>query len=78
VAGIGNVNDGWMGAPGFAGTFSEVTAGLNWRPCANLVVRPELRWDWYGGTTNTAGQLPFGDGLHASQFLFATDAVFTY
>jgi hypothetical protein len=78
VAGVGNLNDGWSGLPGFAGTFSEVTTGLNWRPCRNLVVRPELRWDWYGGTTNVAGQLPFGDGLHASQFLFATDAVFTF
>jgi hypothetical protein len=78
VAGIGNLNDGWTGKAGFAGTFSELTTGLNWRPCANLVVRPELRWDWYGGTTNVDGQLPFGDGLHSSQFTFATDLVFTF
>ena len=78
VAGIGNLNDGWTGKPGFAGTFTELTTGLNWRPCPNLVVRPEGRWDWYGGTTNVDGQLPFGDGLHAGQFTFATDLIFTY
>ncbi len=24
----------------------ELTAGLNIRPCANMVLRPEIRWDW--------------------------------
>jgi hypothetical protein len=78
VAGVGNLNDGWMGAPGFAGTFTEATFGLNWRPHPNLVVRPELRWDWYRGSTNLAGQLPFGDGNYDHQFLFATDVIFSF
>jgi hypothetical protein len=78
VAGIGNVNYGWPAAPGFAGTFTEVTLGLNWHPHANFVVRPEARWDCYGGSTNVQGQLPFGDGTRSSQFLFATDLIFSF
>jgi hypothetical protein len=78
VAGIGNLNNGWMALPGFAGTFSEWTTGLNWRATPNLVVRPEARWDWYGGSENVKGQLPFGDGQHAGQFTFATDLVLTF
>ena len=32
VAGIGNLNYGWTAQPGFEGTFTELTSGLNWRP----------------------------------------------
>jgi hypothetical protein len=78
VAGVGNVNYGWMGAPGFAGTFTEATFGLNWRPNGNFVLRPELRWDWYDGSTNAQNQLPFGDGTRSQQFLFATDLIFSF
>ena len=28
--------------------YSQVTIGLNWKPCDNLVIRPEARWDWSG------------------------------
>jgi len=28
--------------------YSEVTLGLNWRPCKHVVVRPEVRWDSSG------------------------------
>ncbi len=78
VAGIGNLNKGWMGKPGFQGTFTETTLGLNYRPTRNLLVRPEARWDCYSGSTNINGELPFGDGERSSQFLFATDVVFTF
>jgi hypothetical protein len=78
VAGIGNVNFGWPAAPGFRGTFTEWTTGLNWRPQANFVVRPELRCDWYSGTVNNQGQLPFGDGRHSEQLTFATDIIMTF
>jgi hypothetical protein len=78
VGGIGNLNNGWMAANGFAGTFTELTTGLNWRPLPNFLVRPELRWDWYGGSTNLQGALPFGDGQHSSQFTMATDLVLTF
>ncbi len=78
VAGIGNVNNGWTGGPGFVGTFTEWTTGLNWRPCPNVVVRPEIRCDWYSGSPDPAGQLPFGDGHRSEQLTLATDMVVTF
>jgi len=78
VAGIGNLNYGWPAGPGFAGTFTEVTVGLNWHPNLNVVIRPEARWDCYTGSTNLQGQLPFGDGTRSSQFLFATDLIVSF
>src|SRR5690606_29555389 len=55
---------------GFAGNFWEITLGVNWTPTANIMVRPELRYDWYNG----AGGMPFDDGDSNSQFLAAIDA----
>ena len=81
VAGIGNVlgtDRGWTGAPGFAGPFSDLSLGLNYRPNANLVLRPEVRWDWYGGGPNGAAELPFDDFQHSSQFTAAMDLIFTF
>jgi hypothetical protein len=78
VAGIGNFNTGWMGKNGFCGSFTEATFGANWKPNKNVVLRPELRWDSYSGSTNVDGQLPFGDGTRSSQFLFATDLIVTF
>jgi hypothetical protein len=79
VAGPGSAGiEGWPAAPGFAGTFTEVSLGLNWHPNPNLVVRPECRWDAYSGSTDLQGQLPFGDGTRNSQFLFATDVILTF
>lgn len=81
VQGVGNwigSNRGWQGGPGFAGDFYELTLGLNWRPHANIVFRPEVRWDWYGGTPDVATNLPFNDGLNASQFTAAMDLIVTF
>ena len=78
VAGIGNLNLGWDGKPGFQGTFTETTFGLNWQAASNLMVRPEARWDYYSGTRNIDDQLPFGDGTRSQQLLLATDVVFTF
>jgi hypothetical protein len=81
IAGIGGRDEtqyGWKGAPGFAGTFQALTLGANWRPHPNLVFRPEIRWDWYGGSRNVADQLPFDDGAEASQFTAAVDLLFTF
>jgi hypothetical protein len=81
VAGVGGwigSNRGWQGAPGFRGDFCEFTVGLNWRPKPNFVLRPELRYDWYNGTRNIAGQLPFDDGARSNQFTFAVDLVTTF
>jgi hypothetical protein len=81
VAGVGGwigSNRGWTGAPGFAGDFYEMTVGLNWRPHSNFLVRPELRYDWYNGTPNIAGQLPFDAGDRRDQLTFAVDLVNTF
>lgn len=80
IAGVGHLvpGHGWNGGPGFAGDFYELTMGLNWRPSANLVVRPEVRWDWYRGTTDVNQDLPFDGGNRDSQFLFATDMILTF
>ena len=34
-----------------AGNYYEATAGINYRPHANVVLRPEVRIDWYDGVT---------------------------
>ncbi len=80
VAGIGNLPDarGWDGKPGFAGTFTELTFGLNWIPKPNFRVRPELRWDWYSGTRNLDNELPFDGGRGTDQFTFATDFIWMF
>lgn len=79
VLGLGNLPnaDGWLGAPGYAGSFTELSLGLNWKPKPNIICRPEVRWDWYDGAPNPNGPdpLPFDDGASPSQFTFATDLV---
>ena len=67
VAGIraGNPNAG-----PFVGDFYELTLGLNWTPSSNLVVRPEIRWDWFQGTG-----LPYNDGAADDQFTAAIDMI---
>jgi hypothetical protein len=81
IAGIGNVllpDTGWDGKPGFGGTFSNVSLGLNWRPHPNFLVRPEARWDWYGGPANTVAELPFVTHSSRSQYTAAIDLVTTF
>jgi hypothetical protein len=80
VAGVGNLvpGHGWDALPGFAGDFYELSLGLNWRPTLNMVLRPEVRWDWYDGSTNLQGQLPFDDGTSGKQFLLGMDFILTY
>ena len=79
VAGPGNIPgvrafDGF----GFAGDFYEVTAWCRTGdPTRIVVVRPEIRWDWFDGPAGPSG-LPFDDGTSDDQLLFAVDAVLTY
>lgn len=78
IGGPGNIGgvDAWAGR-GFAGSFYNITTGLNWRPCGNLIVRPECRWDWYEGLAGPTG-LPFDGGNEDSQFTVGMDAILTY
>jgi hypothetical protein len=52
---------------GTAGEVIDLTVGLNYRPAANVVVRPELRWDDYEAAS-----------LLQDTFLFGVDTVITY
>ncbi|MGE3780410.1 MAG: porin, partial [Pirellulaceae bacterium] len=62
-------------APGsFAGNYYEVALGANWTPHANLIVRPELRWDWSEGTAAA----PYDDFTKDSQFIAAVDAILLF
>jgi hypothetical protein len=66
--------------PGFAGNFCETTWGPQWRPggSQNLLIRPNLRWDWYNGKANSAGQLPYDSGTRSQQFIWGTDVTLIY
>lgn len=58
----------------FAGNFYEMTAGVNWKPNQNIIVRPEVRYDWYDGL-NLTGIEPFSDGNRTDQFLAGLDVI---
>ena len=75
VVAVGDGNPASSG--GFAGNFYQATVGLNWRPWQNLVVRPEVRWDWFDPSTGIVAR-PFDDGAKNSQFTAAIDAVLTW
>lgn len=75
VAGVRPDNGGDLGnvsatPGGYAGNFYEISLGLNWTPHANLIVRPEIRYDWYEGVGD-----PFGDGDENSQWVGGFDAI---
>lgn len=70
VAGVRNGNPA---AGPFVGNFYQATVGLNWTPSTNLLVRPELRWDWFDGTG-----LPYDGGTEDDQFTAAFDAILTF
>ena len=59
---------------GDAGTVQAITAGLNYTYNANLRVRPEVRWDWYGGS----GPPLFDDLTKNSQFTAAVDVILQF
>jgi hypothetical protein len=54
-------------------SFYEVTGGVNYKPHANLIVRPEVRYQWSRNTAfaNAAG-IPINDAI------FGVDAIVTF
>jgi hypothetical protein len=56
---------------GLSDSFQEVTGGINYRPHANVVIRPEIRYDWTNESAG-AGTLGF------NQTEFGIDAVVTF
>jgi hypothetical protein len=59
----------------FVGNFYSVTAGLNWTPNDNLIVRPEIRYDWFDGDQV---RQPYNDGTDSSQVLLGIDAILVF
>jgi hypothetical protein len=70
-------DDGIRVPPGNAGNYYELTAGLNWRPHANVTVRPELRYDWFEGAA-AAGNKAFDRGQRDEQFSGGFDVIMTF
>jgi hypothetical protein len=65
---------------GIGGASDEIvglTIGLNYRPAANVVIRPELRWQDFH-VDNQAGALFGSAGPLRDTFLFGIDTVITY
>jgi len=60
-----------------AGTWQEIAVGLNWAPTDYMVLRPELRWDWFNPSGAGAAAGPFNDGADREQFLFGVDLILT-
>lgn len=72
VAGVrnGNPNTG-----PYNGTFWVLNAGLNWSPngSKNLMIRPEVRYDWFGGQGD-----PFDAGRRDNMFLAVLGAYYLF
>lgn len=64
---------------GYAGNFYQITVGPQWTPTQNLLIRPNLRFDWYSGEVlNAGGLLPYDDGTAGTQAILGTDVVLKY
>lgn len=50
-----------------------LTAGINYKPHSNVILRPEVRWDWVDG--NATGILENDDD---DQFSFGMDSIFLF
>jgi hypothetical protein len=62
---------------GSRGNYFSLTGGVNYRPHANLTIRPELRYDWFDGFNGTT-TLPFNDGASRTQLSGGCDVIFTF
>ena len=62
---------------GFDGNFYQITVGPKWTPINNVMIRPNLRFDW-SDTRNAAGLRPFDDGNKSHQTILGTDLVISY
>ena len=70
---------------GFAGNFWAMTWGLNYLMGNNIVIRPELRYDWYTPDAGAlANGLPYGNldanglGTKYGQFYGGCDVIWQF
>ncbi len=61
-----------------SGTYYEATIGLNWYPCPNLTIRPEIRWDWFDGQGSPFNNRGGMNGTDTSQFTGGLDFVLVF
>jgi hypothetical protein len=61
--------------PPLPGNFYSVSYGANWTPTNNLVIRPEIRGDWYDGS---GAALPFNDNSRDTQLMLGFDAILSF
>jgi hypothetical protein len=57
------------------GNYAAATLGLNWRPHANVVIRPEVRYDWSDVNPPLAFDGMFKDFTKDEQFTMAVDII---
>jgi hypothetical protein len=60
--------------PPLPGNYFALTAGVNYAPTANLMLRPEIRWDFTSDTTRPA----FNDGKKNNQLLLGCDLIWQF
>ncbi len=58
---------------GTTGDYYEVTAGVRWTPRANIIIRPEIRWDFFDGNGT-----PFDNGNEDRLTTFGIDGILTF
>ncbi|MBN2295600.1 MAG: outer membrane beta-barrel protein [Pirellulales bacterium] len=61
---------------GLAGNYYEITWGLNYTPCDCLMIRPELRYDWFKGDTTRGA--PFDNNTKSAQFSGGFDLIYKF
>jgi len=59
----------------FPGNVYSLSAGVNWKPTENLVIRPEIRSDWYDGSS---ARQPYDDGVDGDQLMLGVDAILLF
>jgi len=69
-------DDGTRVVAGNDGNYYGLTAGVNWKPHANVTFRPEIRYDWFEG--NVGGGQPFNEGRDNEQFSGGFDLIVTF
>lgn len=62
---------------GIPGSYYQMTFGLNWSPCNCMMIRPEIRWDWFDAKEGFSSNV-YGAGTADSIFIGACDIIFSY
>jgi hypothetical protein len=64
-------------ADGRHNSYYEITGGINYKPHANFIVRPEIRYNWTPSDVDFA-QNANPAGIDFNNTVFGIDAILTY